>query len=194
MSLGGFWYGVRSFGRFIRGLWRLIFCMAVLLVCGCMNLWTRNPLTDTRIERCYQSSSMMAGGALIMAFPQMMSDAPSSRGFSPWNLITIPCGCVVLCDAACEAVLDTVFLPADWPLSSYRRRKWKEWQDRQRENWDDEDWEYDQDGGRDSPEEEFSYVAPDGVNIITVHPGGVTSTTTVFVPSPAPERRHRPGD
>lgn len=190
MSLGGFWYGVRSFGRFIRGLWRLIFCMAVLLVCGCMNLWTRNPLTDTRIERCYQSTSMMAGGALIMAFPQMMSDVPSDSGsFHAWNILTIPCGCLVMCDAACEAVLDTVFLPADWPLSSYRRRKWKEWQDRQRENW-----EHDEDVDWDSPEEEFSYVAPDGVNIITVHPGGVTSTTTVFVPSPAPERRHRPGD
>jgi uncharacterized protein YceK len=115
----------------------LLVAAVMAMLSGCMNLWTRNPLTDTRIQRCYQSTSTMASGALIVAFPQMMSDSPSiSRSFNPWNILTIPAGCLVFCDAACEAVLDTVFLPVDWPLSSYRQRKWMEWQEEQRKNWE----------------------------------------------------------
>ena len=39
------------------------------------------------------------------------------------NLITIPVGCIGFCDTACEAVIDTVLLPVDWPLTAYRDRK-----------------------------------------------------------------------
>ena len=118
------WSNIRFVGRLLRDFWRRIFCAALLLsVCsGCMNLWTRNPFTDTRIERCYQSTSTMAGGALIVAFPQMMSDVPSdSNSLNPWNILTVPCGCLVMCDAACEAVVDTICLPVDWPLAASRR-------------------------------------------------------------------------
>ena len=99
--------------------------IAVVLVAialtGCMNLWTRNPLTETEITSVYQSSRMMAGGAIVVALPQMMSDCPSEPAFMSMNLITIPLGGIVLCDAICEAALDTAFLPFDWPISAYRK-------------------------------------------------------------------------
>ena len=93
---------------------------------GCMNIWTRNPMTKTEITSVYQSSRMMAGVAIVIAFPQMMSDCPSEPAFLPLNLISIPLGGLVMCDAVCEAALDTVFLPFDWPISAYRKRKDKE--------------------------------------------------------------------
>lgn len=100
--------------------------LMVLMACilsGCMNLWTRNPMTDTEITSVYQSSRLMAGSAIIVAFPQMMSDCPYEPGFILMNLISIPIGGLVMCDAVCEAVLDTVFLPFDWPISAYRDDK-----------------------------------------------------------------------
>ena len=39
------------------------------------------------------------------------------NGFLAANLISVPIGCIGMCDAAAEAVLDTVFLPADACLS-----------------------------------------------------------------------------
>ena len=50
-----------------------------------------------------------------------MSDDPRKTGFMVENLISIPLGCVGMCDTACEAVLDTVFLPADWVMSDMRK-------------------------------------------------------------------------
>lgn len=96
---------------------------AALIACalsGCMNIWTRNPFTDTEITSVYQSSRTMTSGAIVVAFPQMMSDCPSEPAFILMNLFTIPLGGLVLCDAACEAALDTVFLPFDWPVSARR--------------------------------------------------------------------------
>ena len=101
--------------------------LAIAALCtaltGCMNLWTRNPFTYTEITSVYQSSRIMAGSAVIVAFPQMMSDCPGDGGFMLENIFTIPLGCLVLCDAACEAVVDTAFLPFDWPMSAYRRKE-----------------------------------------------------------------------
>lgn len=101
--------------------------LAACLCCGCVNVCaTRNPFCSLEVEQCYQSSSMAAGCAVICAFPQMMSDNPRNSGSFMWeNIFTIPLGCMVLCDAACEAAIDTVLLPIDWPLSSYRKRKEK---------------------------------------------------------------------
>jgi hypothetical protein len=59
--------------------------------------------------------------SIIIAFPQAMSDGPS-RGFMWENIFTIPLGCLGLCDAACETVIDTVCLPFDWPISAVRRK------------------------------------------------------------------------
>lgn len=101
--------------------------LAIAALCtaltGCMNIWMRNPFTYTEITSVYQSSSIMAGSAVIVAFPQMMSDCPGDGGFMLENIFTIPLGCLVLCDAACEAVVDTAFLPFDWPMSACRRKE-----------------------------------------------------------------------
>ena len=124
MSMSQLWGNIRFIGRLFCILVKHIFCAALLLsACsGCMNLWTRNPFTDTRIERCYQSTSTMAGGALIVAFPQMMSDNPGDGGFMWENCFTIPfMGLPCAVDAVCEACIDTVCLPVDWPLAASRR-------------------------------------------------------------------------
>lgn len=90
---------------------------------GCVNVYTRCPTTThVRIERCYQCTGEAAGMSLIAAFPQMISDSPGDHGFIIENVITIPIGCIGLCDTACEAVLDTAFLPVDYALSRYRSR------------------------------------------------------------------------
>lgn len=115
---------------------RLIAVAALSLTAGCMNMWTRNPLTDTRIERCYQSSSTMAGAVIIVSFPQMMSDCPGDNGFMWENVFTVPLGCLVMCDAACEAVVDTVCLPFDWPISAKRRRDLEAWQEERRREYE----------------------------------------------------------
>lgn len=88
---------------------------------GCVNCYTRLPITDSRIERCYQSSRSAACLSIIVAFPQMMSDNPGTPKYMIENIFTVPIGCVVMCDAACEAVIDTVLLPIDWPLSEFRK-------------------------------------------------------------------------
>lgn len=86
---------------------------------GCMNLYTRCPGTDSKIESCYQSTRWMGTLSVVVAFPQIMSSG-ASDSFYMENIITIPCGLVCLADTACEAVLDTVFLPFDYPISRYR--------------------------------------------------------------------------
>jgi hypothetical protein len=58
--------------------------------------------------------------SVIIAFPQAMSDNPSSHGFMWENIFTVPLGCVCLCDAACEAVIDTACLPFDYFLAKRR--------------------------------------------------------------------------
>ena len=66
-------------------------------------------------------------------FPQVMSwrgdvkeETSTRETFVMENLITIPFGVIGYCDTACEAVIDTVCLPIDWPLTSYRDRKLNE--------------------------------------------------------------------
>ena len=95
---------------------------AFALACGgCMNLWTRCPGTDRKIEEVYQSTRTMAALSLVGAFPQMMSDAPD-RGWRWENCISIPfLGFPLAVDAVCEGVIDTVCLPVDWPLAESRK-------------------------------------------------------------------------
>lgn len=105
--------------RFFR-----IFGIGVLLACeGCVNLYTRFPTTDERIERVYQCSREAAGLSILVAFPQMMSDCPGDNGYMWENIFTVPLGCLCLCDALVEATVDTVCLPYDWPVSASRSRK-----------------------------------------------------------------------
>ena len=98
-----------------------ITCAALLLsACGCVNLYTRCPWTDERIERVYQCSREAAGLSILVAFPQMMSDGPHETYI--WeNIFTVPLGCLCLCDAVVEACVDTVCLPVDWPLAASRK-------------------------------------------------------------------------
>ena len=94
---------------------------------GCMNIYTRLPATNVRVIRVYQCYRQMAALSVVASFPQMMSDSPStSHSFMIENLLTIPfLGLPVAVDAACEAVIDTVCLPYDWPVSEYRNKPYK---------------------------------------------------------------------
>ena len=55
----------------------------------------------------------------VVMFPQVMASGEHSA-FVPENIISIPCGIVCFCDTVLEAVVDTVCLPYDWPVSNYR--------------------------------------------------------------------------
>lgn len=100
---------------------KLLMVCVSLLAGGCVNLYTRWPTTDPRIETCYQCTREAAAISVIVAFPQAMSDGPS-RGFMWENIFTIPfLGLPCAVDAVCEACIDTVSLPVDWPLAASRR-------------------------------------------------------------------------
>lgn len=103
---------------------RLAAIFAVALLSGCINAYTRFPTTAPRIERVYQCSSEAAGLAIVCSFPQCMSDNPGDGGFMWENCLTIPfLGLPCAVDALCEACIDTVLLPVDWPLSASRGDK-----------------------------------------------------------------------
>ena len=93
--------------------------------CGCMNMYTRFPTTNPKIEQCYQSTCMMAGVTVIGSFPQMMSDVPSRSGSLCWeNLISVPfIGLPCFVDTCLEACVDTVCFPADWFIAEAREEK-----------------------------------------------------------------------
>lgn len=106
-----------------------LFAVALLGAGGCVNAFTvRNPFSDAKVERIYQSTSAAACASIVVAFPQMMSDCPSDYGaYLPFNILTVPLGCLCLVDAVVEGVADTVCLPFDYPMSRYRRRKEDAW-------------------------------------------------------------------
>lgn len=137
LIVGGLFYGLVSMVREDQGV--PLACTFALAVCllgagGCANIMvTRNPFEKERIEHVYQGTGMSAGVALIVAFPQMMSDAPSIHGFDPLNIFTIPLGCLVLVDTVCEAAIDTVCLPYDIPVSIARANAEKRWREKERE-------------------------------------------------------------
>lgn len=121
-----FWDNLCFYGRCLkivcRDLWKRVFPVeALLCVCGCVNLYTRFPTTEERIESVYQCSLEAAGLSVLVAFPQAMSDVPKNQGFKAWNLFTIPLGCLFLCDTAAEACVDTICFPADYFLAGSRK-------------------------------------------------------------------------
>jgi len=100
---------------------QLVILCAFAILGGCMNLYTRCPWTNPKIEDVYQCSREAVAFAMIGSFPQMMSDAPD-RGWRWENCLTIPfIGLPCAVDAVCEGVIDTVCLPVDWPLSASRK-------------------------------------------------------------------------
>lgn len=101
---------------------RIMLLFLATAMCGCVNCYTRWPTTDERITKVYQCSREAAELSILCSFPQAMSDGPS-RGFMWENLLTIPfLGLPCAVDAVCEAVIDTVCLPFDWPISAARRK------------------------------------------------------------------------
>ena len=91
-------------------------------LCGCVNIYTRWPTTNEKIERVYQCSREAAALSVLCSFPQMMSDAGNADAFVWENILTIPfLGLPCAVDAAVEACVDTVCLPVDWPLAASRR-------------------------------------------------------------------------
>ena len=100
---------------------KTLLALALASLSGCMNLYTRCPGTPREITSIYQCSREMVPLSCVVMFPQMMSDS-SPDAFYAENLLTIPLGVLCLGDAACEAVIDTVCLPFDYPVSRYRRK------------------------------------------------------------------------
>ena len=110
----------QNVGCIIAVIGAIIASIGVSLMTGCVNLYTRCPGTDEKITQVYQCSREAAALSIIVAFPQMMSDAPHDA-YRWENIFTVPLGCLCLCDAAVEACIDTVCLPVDWPLSASRK-------------------------------------------------------------------------
>ena len=100
---------------------RLFPILSLLLLSGCMNLYTRCPGTDKRIEDTYQSTKEMFLWSWVVAFPQVMAPA-GNGGFEWYNILTVPLGAVVFVDDCCEAVGDTLCFPFD----ATRKASWKE--------------------------------------------------------------------
>ena len=99
----------------------ILAAVAAAFLSGCLNLYTRFPTTNPRIEMCYQSTAAMAGATVVASFPQMMSDAGHPPAFMWENLISIPfLGLPCFVDTVCEACVDTVCLPVDWCMSEAR--------------------------------------------------------------------------
>ena len=88
-----------------------------LAVSGCINLYTRSPFTDARVERPWQCTQAAADWSVVVMFPQVLSPA-SNRGFMAANLISVPVGCLCWVDVACEAVIDTLLWPFDIALNN----------------------------------------------------------------------------
>ena len=83
-----------------------------LSMTGCVNLYVRCPGTPSKINTVPQVISWRGA--------QVEARSSTRETFVMENLITIPIGCIGFCDTALEAVVDTVCLPYDWPISNYR--------------------------------------------------------------------------
>lgn len=98
--------------------------LSSLMLAGCVNVVSvRNPFSNEKVEEIYQGTKTATTVALVVSFPQMMSDRPSDYGFKPYNMLTIPCGIVCFADVMLESVVDTVCLPFDIPVSKNRNEK-----------------------------------------------------------------------
>ena len=91
----------------------------IALFSGCINCYTRCPGTDARITKTYQSTETAFDLSLVVAFPQIMGYG-SETGLIWENIYTIPLGCLGMVDTACEAAVDTVCLPFDYPIAVHR--------------------------------------------------------------------------
>ena len=98
---------------------RIALLLAVAAFCGCINLYTRFPTSEPRIEGVYQCTRQAAVLSLVASFPQMMADG--SPAFMWENCLTIPfLGFPCAVDTALEFCVDTVCVPFDWMVSAAR--------------------------------------------------------------------------
>ena len=109
---------------------RLFVAVITIASSGCMNMYTRSPFTEKRIESTYQSTGEVFGLSIIVSFPQVMSDNPSTPSFMVENIFTIPCGLIVAIDGCLEFALDTVFWPCDKIIVNNREKDKKQWNGR----------------------------------------------------------------
>ena len=109
---------IRRIFYFLGGL---ITGLLFSLLGGCVNLYTRAPMTDLRVDECYQSTEIAGVATIVLSFPQMMTLSGGSSGLELYNILTVPfLGLPCLVDTACEAVIDTVCYPADYYIAKKR--------------------------------------------------------------------------
>lgn len=97
--------------------------MTCILVSGCMNLYTRCPGTELKIEKTYQSTENSFAWSYVIMFPQVIMPSGRNKILFPENLISIPIGCLCFVDVACEAVVDTILYPVDNAIAAKRSHK-----------------------------------------------------------------------
>ena len=123
--MGKVWGGICFIGRCVKIVlreWtRKLFVVALLsFACGCLNVYNRFP-GGPRLEEMYESTHQAAALTLVASFPQIMADG--KQGFMWENLLTVPfLGIPCAADTVLEACVDTVCLPVDACLISYRRK------------------------------------------------------------------------
>lgn len=100
----------------------LLAAVALTLTSGCVNIcFTRNPWSNEKVRSCYQSTTWGLMFTCAACCPTSFIDTHPSE-FDPICIFTIPfIGLPSLADTVCEAAIDTVLLPFDWPISAYRK-------------------------------------------------------------------------
>lgn len=93
---------------------------AVVLLGGCANVVLRTPITNETITKVYQPTWVQAHLTVACACPQSFYSPTGGFDFCVENVFTIPLAIVPAADLVVEAVLDTVFLPADACLAGSR--------------------------------------------------------------------------
>ena len=102
--------------RMVRLSW-LTGLLCALLLGGCINLYTRCPGTDPKIDYCYQSTDTAAMMTVVASFPQIMATM-DTKGPEWYNIFTVTLlGIPFLADTICEAAIDTVLLPIDYAIT-----------------------------------------------------------------------------
>lgn len=96
---------------------------AVALLGGCANIVLRTPITSEPITEVYQPTREQANFTAMCMCPQAFFSPTGEFDFCVENVFTIPIAIVPAADLVVEAVLDTVFLPADACLAGSRTNK-----------------------------------------------------------------------
>ena len=93
---------------------------AVSLLGGCANLILRTTPTCKPVTKVYWPTREQAKFTAMCACPQAFFSPTGGFDFCVENVFTIPLAIVPAADLVVEAVLDTVFLPADACLAGSR--------------------------------------------------------------------------